>query len=51
MIGEIIVEIIKKEVGMVLLEVDVKVFEIEVCGCNFVEGVLCVIIVILDEIM
>lgn len=48
LIGEVIVECIKYEIGLVYL--GDEVCEIEVCGCNLVEGVLCGFILNFNEI-
>lgn len=48
LIGEVIVECIKYEIGVVYL--GEEVCEIEVCGCNLVEGVFCGFMLNLNEI-
>lgn len=48
LIGEFIVECIKQEIGIVFLGGDVC--EVDVCGCNLVEGVLCSFILNFNEV-
>lgn len=50
-IGEVIVECIKKEIVIVKIENDDDIVEMEVYGYNFVEGVFCMFILNLKYVL